>query len=144
MAPFDTQVIIVVQKSWEGSIIDWVASIQEVRDHIFGINCEARTHVCCLNFGFAGAEGRTILTLCFPCEWTSRLEDDGPAHAAEFEEGKLDAFLNGFTNLRSPTRIAIRGETVMVAVFKGKCILVCFHVRRMREQHVGVERCVSF
>ncbi len=109
-----------------------------------GINCEARTHVCCSNFGFAGVEGSTILALHFPCEWTSRSEDDGPAHAAEFEEGKLDAFPNGITNLRSPPRIAIRGEMVMVAVFRGKRVLVRFHVRRMREQHRGVEWCLSF
>jgi hypothetical protein len=50
-------------------------------------------------FVFAGVEGRTILALCFPCEWTSRSKDDGPAHAAEFEERKLDTFLNGVTKL---------------------------------------------
>ena len=109
-----------------------------------GINCEARTHVCCSNFGFAGVEGSTILALRFPCEWTSRSEDDGPAHAAEFEEGKLDAFPNGITDLRSPPRVATHGEMVMVAVFRGKRVLVCFHVRWMRQRHVGVERCLSF
>jgi hypothetical protein len=74
----------------------------------------------------------------------SRSEDDGPAHAAEFEEGKLDAFQNGITNLRSPTSDTIRGETVMVAMCRGKCVLIPFHVRWMREQHVGVEQCSSF
>jgi hypothetical protein len=109
-----------------------------------GINCEARTHVCCSNFGFAGVEGSTILALHFPCEWTSRSEDDGPAHAAEFEEGKLDAFPNGVTDLRSQTHVTIRGEMVMVAVCRGECVFVCFRVRQMREQHVGVKRCSSF
>jgi hypothetical protein len=120
------------------------ASIQEIQDHILGINCEARTHVRCSNFGVAGAEGSTILALCFPCEWTSRSKDDGPTHAAKFEEGKLDAFPNGVTNLRSPTHVAIRSDTVMVAMFRGERILVRFCVRWMREQHVGVERCLSF
>jgi hypothetical protein len=85
-----------------------------------------------------------IMVLCFSCEWTSRSEDDGPAHAAEFEEGKLDAFLDGVTNLRSPTRVTIRGEMVMVSVCRGKCVFVRFRVRWMREQHVGVEQCSSF
>ncbi len=108
------------------------------------INCEARTHVCGTNFGFAGAEGSTILELRFPCERTSRSEDDSPAHAAEFEEAKLDAFPNGVTNLRSPTHVAIRSETVMVAILRGERILVRFRFRRIREQHVGVEQCSSF
>jgi hypothetical protein len=67
------------------------------------------------------------------------LHNNGAAHAAEFEEGELDAFLNGIPKLRAPACIAVCSEAVVLVLGGGNSVSVCFCIQRWRKQHEGVE-----
>ncbi len=53
MAPFDASFIVVIDWCWEGSVVDGEATDRKVQNHVARVDGEARTHVCCPNFGLA-------------------------------------------------------------------------------------------
>ncbi len=70
----------------------------------------------------------------------SLLHNNSAAHAVEFEEGELDAFLNSVPKLRAPACMAVCSDVVMLVFGWGHSIVVCFCIQWWREQHEGMER----
>ncbi len=85
MAPFHTCFVVVVKWCRRFSIRDWVAKGGKMENHIADVNCETGTHVGGANFGVTRAERSALLTVRLPSDGTTGAEDDGTAHAAEFE-----------------------------------------------------------
>ena len=84
-APFHTCFVVVVKWCWLLSIRDWVAKGGKMENHIADVDRETGTHVGGANFGVTRAERSALLTVRLPSDGTTRAEDDGTAHAAEFE-----------------------------------------------------------
>ena len=110
-----------------------------MKNHITNVDGETRSHVRRANFGLTGAERGAFLTIGFPGDGSARTEDDGAAHAAEFEERELDTLTDGIADLRTPARIAVGGESMMLVRARRKGISVCLCIRRMWKGHVGVK-----
>jgi hypothetical protein len=66
------------------------------------------------------------------------VEDDGTAHAAEFEEWELYTLTDHVTYLRAPACVIVCSETMVLGWTGWDGVVVCFGIRRVREGHVGV------
>jgi hypothetical protein len=89
VAPFETCFVVVIKRCSLLSIGDRVTGGREVKNHVANIDSETRSHVCSANLGVAGAERGTFLTISLPSDGAAGAENDGAAHAAEFEEREL-------------------------------------------------------
>jgi hypothetical protein len=144
VASFDTSVVVIVDGGSGRGIVDREAAVGKVGDHVACIDGEARTHVRCTDSCFAQTQCCTVLTICFPREWTAGSEEDGATHTAEFEQGELNALSNGIPNLGAPACVAISCHTMVVAKLGGDSVLVCLCIQSVRERHVCVEWGLEF
>ena len=85
-----------------------------MKNHIANVDSETRTHVCSVNLGITGSERGTLLTISLPSDRAAGAENDGAAHAAEFEERELYALPDCISDLQTPTRVAVGGESMML------------------------------
>ena len=97
VAPFYTCFVVVVKWCRLLSISDWVAKGGEMENHIADVDSETGTHVGGANFGVTQAERSTLLAVRLPDDGTAGAEDDGTAHAAEFEKWELYTFTDWVT-----------------------------------------------
>jgi hypothetical protein len=139
IAPLNACIIVVIDWSGRLCVFDGIAVGGEVQDQVLCVDHELRTHIGSPDLCFTQTEGSDILLICFPCDRTTGPGQNCSAHTKKNEEGKLDSRLNGVAELRSPARIAIGGEAVMVVVLWGNRIFVSFGFRMMWERHVRME-----
>ena len=97
-----------------------------MKNHIANVDSETRTHVCSVNLGVARAERGTFLTISLPSDRAAGAEDNGAAHAAEFEERELYALPDCISDLRTPTRVAVGGESMMLVGAGRKGVGICY------------------
>ncbi len=138
VAPFHTCFVVVVKWFRLLGISDWVAKGGKMENHVADIDSEMGTHVGDANFGVTRAERSTLLTVHLPGGGTAGAEDDGTAHAAEFEERELYTFTDRVTYLRATACVTVCGETMVMGRTGRDGVVVCFGIRRVREGHVGV------
>ena len=138
VAPFHTCFVVVVKWCRLLGISDWVAKGGEMENHIVDIDSEMGTHVGGANFGVTRAERSTLLRVRLPGDGTAGVEDDGTAHAAEFEEWELYTLTDRVTYLRAPVCVTVCGETMVLGWTGWDGVVVCFGIQRVREGHVGV------
>ena len=97
VAPFHTCFVVIVKWCRLLGIRDWVAKGGEMENYIADVDRETGTHVGGTNYGVTQAERSTLLTVRLLSDGTVGAEDDGTAHAAEFEERELDTFTDCVT-----------------------------------------------
>ena len=100
-----------------------------MNNHIANANSETRSHVCSANLSVARAERGTFLTISLPSDRAAGAENDGAAHAAKFEERELYALPDCISDLRTPTRVAVGGESMMLVGAGRKGVGICLCIR---------------
>ena len=138
VSPFHTCFVVIVKWCRLLGISDWVAKGGKMENHIVDLDSEMGTHIGGANFGVARAERSTLLTVRLPGDGTAGAENDGTAHAAEFEEQELYTVTDRVTYLRAPACITVCGKTMVLGRTGRDGVVVCFGIRRVWEGHVGV------
>ncbi len=78
------------------------------------------------------------MTICLPGDRAAGAEQDGSAHAPDFEKGKKNSRADGVADLGTPTGISIGGQSMVVLGGWRDCVLVSFGVGAVRKGHVSM------
>jgi hypothetical protein len=65
-----------------------------------------------------------VLMVRFPHEGTTGAEEDGAAQTSKFEQGEVNALLNGVPDLGTPACVTISCQTMVVAKSGGDSVRV--------------------
>jgi hypothetical protein len=81
-----------------------------------------------------------LLTLVKPTKRTGILEKDATNHTPKLEEGKKGTLRNRPSDLRTPTSIAVSGDSLSCRRFWRDGVSVGFDISRWRIMNVGMHR----
>ena len=106
--PSDTGVVVIEEESGRNNVGKSVPRCHHALAHVSEIYHLFRSCICGANFGFTRTQRSTFLPFRQPTDRATIAEDDTTTHASKFEERKKCAVGDSITNLRPPTRIAVR------------------------------------
>jgi hypothetical protein len=110
--PLNACVVVIVNKCGSINVGDDVTGIGNTSRQVAKVNNFLGGGIGGAYFSFAGTKRSTVLTLPESTDRATIFENDATAHAAEFEERKKSAISDGTSELRTPTSVAVGGNSV--------------------------------
>jgi hypothetical protein len=140
VGPSDTCIIVIVQKHGRRETLNFVAALRDAARKISKIDHLIQGCISGTNFSLTQAERRMLLMLTKLTKRTAVLENNVTIHTPKFEEGKKGTLHNHASDLRTPTSVAVSGDSLSCRWFWWDGVSVGFGISRWRIMNVGMHR----